>query len=226
MIFELEKHLATYRAQVKAEGLVAEFSSGRMDYIEYARHKPTADPARYPKTYDYLAMAMDNVIKAVRTQNERDYVTWLPRHQEAMICLFEEMVSEDLWGYSSDDQARILRMLEGRGWQWFKFCRQPLRYQKVFEGKTIDLIFIPRYAPPYIDLCNYKATAVFDANEISLLSLDPRPEVIAFKLKNPRSKIFSLQVSEQTGEVKVALAKQICEINTRSALDDWALRII
>lgn len=214
----IAEHFQLYRAQLKVESLPG--------CVEYAKQKVTAKPEAFATAYDYLLMAMGRLRDIVAVDDRQGYAEWLPRHQYAMVSIFEEMVAESLWDYRQIDAESLLRLIDTEGLGWFKFSAKSLEFKLDLGGKKVDLILVPRYDQKYQKTWGRDGVAVFDANEAAAVfsgrSLEPGKtskvalEVVAFKLSLPRHKVVRI-------EGGVASHKPVAKLNKEGGVDDWTL---
>lgn len=212
---DLAKHFAAYRESLRKDALDG--------FDDYAATIPTAKPDVYPKTIDYLKHAFSSCLSAVRNNHEPAYREWLPRHQGAMIALFDRMVEDDMWDYKNTTAASLMALITDRGWNWFKFCRKSLELTlRVgllgMPEAPLKVVFIPRYSEDFKGLWSATGQVVFDADEGRFvfgekLGPDFSHPIMNHKLWNPGYKLVS-------GEPRYTA---IASLNTPEAVVDWSL---
>ena len=218
------KHFESYRSSLKKSALEG--------FDEYAAVIPTAKPHEYPKTIDYIRHAFGNATSAAKEQRRDDYRLWVDRHRRAMLALFDRMVSDELWDYRLVDELSLLRLIEQRGWNWFKFCRIPLELTlsgltlttstaSTSEPRTVYLV--PRYSEEFRRF--WEKGLALDADEAALFLRKEgdlktptfTTPVLNYKNSNPGQKLLSVDTST------VCRYSGISDINTCLSVVDWSL---
>lgn len=146
----IKEHYETYRELLSKDALKG--------YEDYAKKTPTAQQEKWPSVYDYLAHAVTHVRASVQSYNVDDYKKWLPRHQEAMILLFEFMAKDVVRLNGSTEEA--FSALFALGWNWYKFSNVIAHFD--------NHIWVPRYCKQFDREINSKKPC-FSADEMQLV---------------------------------------------------------
>lgn len=129
---DLNKHYESYKQSVMKDALEG--------FPEYAETLPTKKPEKWPNTFNYLTHAKKMIVDAIARNDEATYKMWLKSHQSTLILLFEHMVENHLKG-SDLIELDLFTMIKEKGWNWFKFSPQPLKFD-IF-------IWVPRFSDKY-----------------------------------------------------------------------------
>jgi hypothetical protein len=213
---DLVRHLETYRTSLRKDALTG--------CAEYSKNLPTDD---YPSVFNYLSEALRNAQAAAEAGDHHNYRTWVSRHRDGTVALFERMVQEALWDYEDVSAEHIHQMVNDRGWPWYKFCKRwlDMTMRMTLDGaeQSVRMVWLPRYTREFTDGWFWKDRVVFDADELGwLMTAGNTPKdtgpVVKFKLDNPQQKFVKV-------EGGAVFYKPLLKVNEGAEIVDWTLRL-
>jgi hypothetical protein len=200
---DLKNHYESYRASLHRDSLEG--------FVDYAKAAPTGDPKRWPNTYDYISDIVVRLQHAVGSGDDHKYKELVQCHREAMLMLFEKMVS-DFSKTFEHDEDKILKVVD-RGWNWYKFSRGIVRFD--------NHVWIPRYCAHFDTEINGDKP-VFSANEMKvLLERKPYRTIADAILENKKKQRFYVLDISKFGAVT---ARPLSQINT-PLVTDWTMEL-
>jgi len=209
-------HLDSYRESLKKDALEG--------CVEYSRFVKTARPDLYPTVYDYMKYTLDAAKYHAEADDPASYKLWLPKHQEAMILLFERMVGEVLFDVEPTLEV-LLALIHERGWNWFKFQKKSITYKIRLENdELLELKIIPRYRLDTLCATDTRpGVALMDSDEISsVLALSDTAlarQIANHKKEHPGMKFMGMALMEREARVEYQPLPRVNGERVR----DWAM---
>lgn len=211
---DVRAHLDSYRDSLRKDALDG--------CVDYSKAIATANPSKYPTVFDYLKYTLEAARYHAENFDPTSYKLWLPKHQEAMVLLFERMVDEILFGAEDATLDVVVSLIEEKGWNWFKFGQKAITYKLTMTDQTsLDVTVVPRFVGKWVRP-GKQGEVIFDCDELTTLIASRDKDLatmVVEKKKIEECKFLGMTLVERK---PVAMFKPYAHTNGDRVMD-WSL---